>query len=332
MSHFVPVFLTMVLFWFTTDVHAAGQDQQITIHFDDSAARHVLQDPAKALQTRDQIWNDFEGYRITRVWHEESSYPLTWELWDKRLNQFVEDDALPEQSLKLLDDFRVLETREHSKIEQHLATYLPETSSFDAHVHFIAFTIPYAFTVEKNKIGMEINAHEWHNDPECLLNTVIHELFHVGYRLNTPDIDYLESEPANRDQFIAFHYAYLFNEGMATHVAYRALDLFPSEYKHEDYKLLEEETDIRKAINAINDLLEMTQTMSVEKQLESLWDIGVMQRAYYVAGAYICGAIEEKYGQDYLSVLVSKGGLDLVQEYNKIAAPGLEINVLEHDA
>jgi len=332
MTHPATVFFATVLFLLTADVHAAGQDKQITIHFDDSAARYVLQDPANALQTRDQIWNDFEGYRITRVWHEESSYPLTWDLWEKRLNKFLADDSLPKKSLQLLDDFMVLENRGHNRIEQHLASYLPETSSFDAYVHFIAFTIPYAFVVEHNKIGMEINADEWHNDPECLLNTVIHELFHIGYRLNTPDTGYLESEPANKDQFIAFHYAYMFNEGMATHVAYKALDLFPSEYRHEDYKLLEDEANVRKAISAVNDLLGMIQTESVEKQLESLWEIGVMQRAYYIAGAFICNAIEEKYGQDYLSVLVSKGGLELIEEYNKIAAPDLEIDVLEYDA
>lgn len=328
-----PIFLTLVLSWFAVTAHGTEQEKPaVTIYFDDSAARHVLQDPAGALQSRDEIWDSFEGYRITRVWHEESSYPLTWELWEKRLKLFLEDDDLPRQSLKLLGDFSQLEKREHSKIEQHLAAYLPNTSSFDAYVYFIGFTIPYAFTVEQNKIGMEINADEWHHDPECLLNTVIHELFHVGYRLNSPDITYLNTDPETTDQFIAFHYAYMFNEGMATHVARQALDLFPSEYQHEDYRLLEDAAEVQKAFDGVNKLLAMARTEPADKQLDSLWDIGVMHRAYYVAGAVICSAIEEKYGRAYLSGLVAKGGLQLVEEYNRIAAPGLEIDVLEYDA
>jgi hypothetical protein len=244
----------------------------------------------------------------------------------------VEDDSLPGRSLKLLDDFSLLEGREHERIEQHLASYLPTTSSFDAYVHFIAFTIPYAFMVEQNKIGMEINADEWHHDPDCLLNTVIHELFHIGYRLNTPDGERLNSDPETPDQFIAFHYAYLFNEGMATHVARQALELFPSEYRHEDYKLLEEDQNVENAIRAINELLGMASTEPAEAHMKSAWDIGVIQRAYYLAGAFICQAVEDAYGRDHLSGLVSKGGLQLVKDYNRVAVPGLRIEILDFDA
>jgi hypothetical protein len=306
------------------------KEQDIKIFINDSAARYVLENPVNALKERDSIWNTFEGYRITHVWHEKSSYPITWELWERGLDKFTNNDtSLITKSLKLINNISILEKREHKKIEQHLASYLPKTISFNAYVYFIAFTIPYAFCVEQNKIGLEVTADEWHFDSECLLNIMIHELYHVGYRLNSPDTTYLNSDPINNEQFINFNYAYMLSEGMATHVAYKALNLFPSNYKHDDYKLMEDEKNIKNAIGGINKLLEMTKTETVDTLYKKIWDIGVSQRAYYIAGAYMCKIIEEKFGTEYLAEIVSKGSLQFIKEYNVLVSDDYKINRVE---
>jgi len=321
----------LLLIW--TDISAQiiePKEQGINIFIDDAAARYVLENPEKALAERDSIWKTFEGYRITQVWHERSSYPITWELWERGLNRFTnKDTTLITKSLDLINDISILEKREHTKIEQHLASYLPKTVSFNADVYFIAFTIPYAFCVEQNKIGLEVTAGEWHFDAECLLNIMIHELYHVGYRLNTPDIKYLNSDPTNTGQFIRFNYAYLLSEGMATHVAYKALDLFPSNYKHDDYKLMEDEKNIKNAIGGVNKLLEMTRTEPIDTLNQKIWDIGITQRAYYIAGAYMCSIIEEEIGTEYLAGIVSKGSQQFVKEYNVLAPDDHKINLVD---
>ena len=327
------ILFSLVAWWTDANAQITPQKEpEVNIVIDGSAARYVLENPARALENRDSIWNTFEGYRITRVWHEGSSYPLTWDLWEKRLNKFLNDESLTNNALKMLDDISTLEKREHRKIVKHLSSYLPGANSFDAHVYFIAFTIPYAFYVEQNKIGIEINADEWHNDPECLMNVVIHELFHVGYRLNSADVWHQQSDPTNTDELIALNYAYLFNEGMASHVAYKALDLFPSEYKHDDYILMEEEENIKNAFVGVNKILEMAKTETLETSMKELWEIGVMQRAYYLAGAYMCQTIEEEFGRNYLSELVSKGSRQFVKEYNEIAPHDLKIDMLDFEA
>jgi hypothetical protein len=327
------ILLTLVAWWTDASAQITPQKEpEVNIVIDGSAARYVLENPARALQNRDSIWNTFEGYRITRVWHDGSSYPLTWDLWEKRLNKFINDDSLTKNALKMLDDISALEKKEHRQIVKHLSSYLPAARSFNAHVYFVAFTIPYAFVVEQNNIGIEINADEWHNDPECLLNIVIHELFHVGYRLNSPDVWRLQSDPANTDELIAFNYAYLFKEGMANHVAFRALDLFPSEYKHEDYLLMEEEENIRNAFIGVNRIQKKKKTGTLESSMKGLWEIGVMQRAYYLAGAYMCQSIEEKFGRAHLSELVSRGSRQFVKEYNEIAPRDLKIDMLDFEA
>jgi len=275
------------------------KENDIKIIFDDSAARYVLENPANALEMRDSIWNTFEGYRITLVWHEKSSQPVTWEIWERGLNRFInKDTSLIRKTSELSDNLGILEKREHDKIVHHLSSYLPKTATYNAYVYFVAFTVPYAFCVEQNKIGIDITGDEWHFDSDCLLNTIIHELYHVGYRLNTPDIEYLNTDPINSEQFIHFNYAYTLSEGMATYVAYKALNLFPSNYKHEDYRLLEDDKNVKSAINGINTLIAMTKTETIDTLYQKTWEIGVSQRAYYLAGAFICKKIEEKLGTE----------------------------------
>jgi len=321
----------VIFIW--TDIHAQitkHKKQDIKIYLDDSAARHVLENPANALKERDSIWNTFEGYRITLVWHEKSSQPVTWEIWERGLNRCINmDTSLARKSLELSNNLSIMEKREHEKIVQHLSSYLPETTAFNAYVYFVAFTVPYAFCVEQNKIGIDITGEEWHFDPECLLNTIIHELYHVGYKLNSPDKEYINTDPTNSEQFIRFNYAYILSERMASYVAYKALDLFPSNYKHEDYKLLEDEKNVKDAVCGINKLLQNSKTETMDALLKQAWDIGVTERAYYIAGAYVCKIIEEKFGTEYLSELVSKGGRQFIKEYNALAPDDFKISLVE---
>ncbi|UCH10013.1 MAG: hypothetical protein JSU61_12535 [Fidelibacterota bacterium] len=327
-----PILSMVCLMCFSADIYAQAigqKEQDIKIIFDDSAARLVLEAPVNALTARDSIWNTFEGYRITRVWHEKSSFPFNWEIWDRGLDRFInKDTSLIGKSLELSNGLNGLEKREHVKIVQHLSSYLPVTATFDAYVYIVAFTTPYAFCVEKNKIGIDITGEEWHHDPVCLLNMMIHELYHVGYKLNSPDREYINADPTNGEEFIRFNYAYMLSEGMATYVAYKALDLFPTDYKHEDYELLEDGDRVRSAISGVNQLLEKARTETMDNLLKQAWDTGVTERAYYVAGAYVCKTIAEKYGTEYLSEMVSQGGRNFIREYNTLVPADLNIRLL----
>lgn len=304
--------------------------QSIKVIFNDSAAIYVLKDPANALKERDFIWNNFDGYRITLVWHKESSVPVTWKFWEKCLDRFInKDTSLTGKTLELSNNLIALEKKEHEKIVQHLSTYLPKNTSFTAYIYLIAFTIPYAFCVEKNKIGMDVTGDEWYYNPECILNTTIHEIYHVGYRTFSPDVKYLSDDPTNRETFIRFNYAYLLSEGMATYVAYKALDLFPTDYKQDDYKLLENDSKVKNAIGQINEMLEQTKALTIDSLNKVAWDVGVAKRAYYIAGAYMLKKIEEKFGREYLVELIQKGGQQVVKKYNTLVSEEYRITLVE---
>jgi putative zinc-dependent peptidase DUF5700 len=306
------------------------QEQIMKISFDDSASRYVLENAANALtKERDSIWDTYEGYRITLVWHEGSSYPVTWKVWERGLNNFIKDPSLIRKTLELSDSLISKTHRENKSIAQLISSYLSTNEPIEASVYFVAFTAPYAFCVEQNKIGIDITGHEWNFDTDCVLNITIHEIYHVGFRINSPDYKYILADPTDAESFLKYNYAYLQNEGMATYVGYKALDLFPSDYKHDDYLLLEDDSKVRNAISQINMLTEDTKTTPIDSLLKKSWDIGIMERAYYVAGAYMAKVIEEKYGTEHLGKLVSKGSLQFAREYNAIASDEYKIAITE---
>lgn len=330
-SIFLIITTSLVLFSCSTHQPKVSTIDDIKIFFNDSAARYVLKNPANALyKERDSIWRIFEGYRITLIWHKESSFPVTWDIWEKGLNKFInKDTSLIRKSIELSDNLKLLEEREHDKIVQHISAYLPKKTVMNAYVYFVAFTVPYAFCVEKNKIGIDITGDEWHFNSECLLNTTIHEIYHIGFRFNSPDNKYRETDPFNKETFIRFNYAYLQSEGMATYVGYKALNLFPSSYKHDDYYLIEDDKKVKTAISQVNSIIKRAETLPIDSLNKEAWNIGVEERAYYVAGACIAGKIEEKYGNEYLADLVKKGSIQFVKEYNAIVSDDYKITLIE---
>ena len=302
---------------------------EVSISFNDSAATYVLMHPAAALQNeRDSIWKTFGGYHVTLKWHKESSFPVTWEVWERGLKRFLQKDtSLIRKSLELARELRFKVQRERETIARHIQTYAGGTKSFDAHVFFVAFTVPYAFCVDGNKIGIDITGDEWHFNVDCVLNTVIHEIYHVGFRAHSPDNKYREADPVDRTTFLQFHYAYLQSEGMATYVGYRALSLFPSTFRHDDYGLLEDQDAVRKAISRVNALTAMSSHVAVDSLNKEAWNLGVSERAYYIAGGYMARKIEEAFGTEHLARLVSKGSLQFVQEYNEVVSGDLRITL-----
>lgn len=331
----IQKFLTIAFITSLTNVILAQnleqQNKDIKIFFDDSAARYVLENPEKALNIeRDSIWHSFGGYRITSIWHEKSSVPITWKYWEKGLNKFISDTTLIKKSLSLVNSLKSKVNREQNTIVQHISSYSYEKTKINAFIYFVAFTIPYAFCVDTNKIGIDITGSEWNFDTDCILNTVIHEIYHIAYKLNSPDyFKYIANDPIDRESFVRFNYGYLQSEGMATFVAYKALNLFPSDYRHPDYELLENDSTVKMAIHQINMLSEMAETMPLDTLLLECWKMGVEQRAYYIAGGYVAKIIEEKYGTEFLAALVKEGSISFVKKYNMLVPDDYKLVLLE---
>jgi hypothetical protein len=67
--------------------------------------------------------------------------------------------------------------------------------------------------------------------------------------------------------------------------------------------------------------------ISIEELQKRSWDKGVVGRAYYVTGAYLCNEIDEKEGRERLIEVYSKGPISIIELYNAIADDELKVSL-----
>ena len=113
---------------------------------------------------------------------------------------------------------------------------------------------------------------------------------------------------------------------MAVYIAWKAGTFFPAP-EDRDYKLLVEMDEVRKRFNWVNEIYEAAEKKELTpKELRKRsWDLGVDERAYYIAGAHMCRCIDEKLGRKALTDAVEKGPLAFIDKYNEIAESGMKV-------
>jgi hypothetical protein len=321
---------SLVLLFIVMWTRSSGQTSHnvITIEVDDSAVRAVLSNPSYALKKRDSIWNSFEGYRLTLAWHERQSVPPSFEFYESALHDMLSDSprfTKKNRYLETINRIQEIEKNSGGTISRHISSYLPSDSAFTAYTYLVAFTTPYAFSLS-DKLVIDIGSPRWHQNAEYIVNIVIHEIYHIGYEIFTPDT--LASAPSDKNSLLQSIFNDIQNEGMATYVAYRALDLIPSDYEDRDYQLLENNGSVDKGFHEINQMIADCDSVPLDTMVERAWNTGVAKdRAFYVAGAWMAGEIERTKGKKFLVGLVGKGSRVFVEEYNGIAGKDRKIRV-----
>jgi hypothetical protein len=192
-----------------------------------------------------------------------------------------------------------------------ICSCLPDTNvKLDTTVYFTAYTRARSFMTHDN-IVINIMAPYWNGDRQHLLNAITHEVFHIGYGRN-PTSQALSRE--SDDRFYGLRRP-LQNEGMATYVAYKAIAIYPAAGE-KDYQLLANPADVIELRRKLNALFEQAVSLLADEVQKRSWDIGVMQRAYYVVGADMARTIERKAGRKVLIETITKGPRSFVATYN----------------
>ena len=107
----------------------------------------------------------------------------------------------------------------------------------------------------------------------------------------------------------------LHNEGMATWVGYTARSIFPNS-DEEDYEMLDDPAEVERQRGELNRLFTLAKTVSTDSLQAIAWDVGVMERAYYVTGADMSRTIEKQLGREALVATIETGPLDFIDTYN----------------
>ncbi|MDH5791982.1 MAG: hypothetical protein OEZ44_07315 [Candidatus Bathyarchaeota archaeon] len=299
--------------------------QDSEIGFDDSSIKRIFSDPEGVLEDVNGFWEREVPYKTTMEWSDATRVPIDYEGFRARLEELrgqAPEDRRRHEAYRLSE--RIMESAPNFRARAlpHVCSYLPEGTRVDSVVRTACFIPPWAYFSREGVIINTSHRH-WEDDAGMVLNIIVHELFHVGFGRYIEPIDF--SKMKTREQTIDLLSRGLQNEGMATYVAYRARQIFPSSAVDLDYTMLENRADVLRLGEKINRLLELGRSKPFGEIRDTIWQEGVRSRAYYVVGAHMAGRIEEAYGRDALVDTIVKGSRRFIEAYNGLPSDGLKI-------
>ncbi|PLX30751.1 MAG: hypothetical protein C0600_07565, partial [Ignavibacteria bacterium] len=155
----------------------------------------------------------------------------------------------------------------------------------------------------------------WKGNTQNILNSLVHELFHVGYSRNR---QYRREQPGKDDQLFDMMES-LQNEGTATWVGYQAQSLFPAP-DEKDYSMLDDVDEVTRQLGEVNTLFAEVGSLPDREMKQMSWDIGVEQRAYYIVGAHMASVIERGEGRRALVHTIAMGPRAFIDTYNELVS------------
>lgn len=318
--------LVLVFLILTLSTTATAQEEQpnFVVHFDKSSIEKIFGDPTYVLEGVREFWQTDRAYQLSDLWHSNSNYPkdmLDWSEQIMALRRFPENErkGMPGYQIAM----QVYDEREYfvQQAVPHIESFMPNLDSIDCEttVYLTAFTTAYSFMVDGDMV-IDCMCPIWKQSKDVFLNELVHELFHVGYNANLPFQQ--EDSPADASRLSLI--SQLHNEGIATYVGYTATSFYPAP-TYEDYLMLEDPDVVDEKIAEVNDIFQKSLTQSTEETDSMSWDVGVMKRAYYVAGAYMAKRIDEELGRAILVETIATGPLSFIETYNEIASDNQKI-------
>ena len=273
----------------------------------------MVYDPEWVLENEEAFWSEYLSQKYTRDWIDQVKYPMDYDQWRKTVTEWSE---VPEEK-RLGMDFlrnaeRIIEGRQVfiDKALPPVCSYLPDDANLDISVHFTAYVPPRAFAM--GEIVINMTATYWNNNPDNILNTMVHELFHVGY-------SYCEELREEEEGPLIDIMRNIHNEGVCTYIGYTAQDIFPAP-DEKDYQMLDDKAEVRRHLENVNEILSKIGSLP-EDELDKLsWDTGVIGRSYYVIGAHMCQVIEEKAGKDVFKQTLLDGPKSFFETYNGLGS------------
>ncbi len=285
------------------------------IEFDTGTLQKLVDEPQWVLDNEDLFWEQERAQQYTRLWAEGVDWDISYDDWRAQVASLVGlTDAERQANALLRMTDRILSVRGEflRRAVPHICSFLPEASNLDISIHFTAFIPARSFL--RDGIVINVAAPYWQSNADNILNNLVHEIFHVGYARAR---DNRTETPLQNEQLYDMLDA-LQNEGTATYVGYRALAEFPAP-DDRDYPLLDDPGDRARLLSDLNELFARVGVDSLEEVQRQSWDLGVMQRAYYVVGAHMARTIDSRLGRDALVQTVWMGPRSFVRRYNSLA-------------
>lgn len=206
----------------------------------------------------------------------------------------------------------------------HISSFLqPSAPPLKVTVYLISDIKPAAFAYPGG-ILINVNSPRFNCDPSVIMNIIVHEIYHGGYA-NTIAF---RTDYDLQNETIDFIMDFLLNEGMATYVSYSARKIFPNNFVP-DYAMMESTEAVRVNFDKVDLLFRQAETLKLDSLKRPAWQTGVIERAFYIAGGYMAGRIDEKLGREELVRAMCAGPLSFLTAYNSVAEKDMMISIPE---
>jgi hypothetical protein len=285
--------------------------------FNTDALEKIVYEPLWVLANEEEFWTEYPAQKYARDWAEAVNHEIDYDEWRDRITEWSrlsiderERHVFTRNTRKIVEGRRVF----LEKAIPYLCGYLPDDIGLDIGVYFTAFIPPRAFAM--GEIVFNVAASYWKNNPDNILNTLVHELYHVGcgniyekHELKDPD-DQLTKIMWNTQ-----------SEGVATYVAYNARHIFPAP-DDKDFEMMDDPAVVDECFRRVGEILSKIGSIPDDELQKLSWDIGVIGRAFYVAGAEMCRVIDAEKGREALIETIWRGPRRFFEVYNGLAEPG----------
>lgn len=298
------------------------------VTLDVSSLESVLLKTDEILANPDKFWETDGAYNLAKKWHDINKisvdtldYYSTWIERLEEINDLTETQKQNHSSFRLMNEIMDRKGIFDERALQHICSFLPENDvNLNTTVYLTGHTLAWAFMTHSNIVINVLHSHYKDKNADYFMNTIVHEVFHIGYGKNRAfrTEDDLEN-PGIYDVLDSFH-----NEGMAVYTAYKAQKFFPAP-DEEDYVLLEDINEVKRLLKLLNGFFSEAKSLSEDELRVKSWDLGIMQRGYYVVGAFMAKTIDEQLGREALIETIKKGPLSFISTYNQLAEPEMQV-------
>lgn len=315
-SWWVKIIIIGFMLYGSLSAQPADTCRQADITFVTSALERIVNTPAELLADEDAFWEEEDAQQYVEAWGRSVGLQIDRGPWRKSLQRLAEMSAVERERsplLRMTEDVLAQKDEFRTFALPHLCSYLPKGIALDIPVYFTAYVPPRCFVT--GGVVFNVSADYWKGNTQNILNSLVHELFHVGYSRNR---EYRREKAGKDDQLFAMMES-LQNEGTATWVGYRAQTLFPAPDEI-DYAMLDDTDEVKRLLGEVNALFAEVGKLS-DRQMQKLsWEKGVEKRAYYITGAHMASVIERDKGRRTLVHTISMGPRAFIDTYNDLVS------------
>lgn len=273
LAHILLIFLLPLVAQSNTRCSACLES---IVTFDAKSLETVLLKPELILEDPDAFWKSDAAYTLAKRWHNNNNISLdtrdyynTWIKHLEEINKLSEAERMESPSFQMMQDIIDLKNTFDSLAIPHICSFLPDNNvKLNTSVYLTGHTLAWAFMTNSQIVINLLHPHYDGKTANDFLNTITHEVFHIGYGRNR----YYRTEIELENAFLYSMLDALHNEGMAVYMAYKAQDFFPSPDEMDNI-MLENRKEVKRLRKELNELFVEATSLPADSLRKRAWEL-----------------------------------------------------------